>query len=202
MPACRSDPALLPCSLKMMGDSCRPTAVECSLNVKAAFCLPQLAPPPAAELLPQPQQKTDQDQTGSCKAVYLATFAISKERVHGTGISWNWAGPPWFTITACSTRRNVGRNPHPLIHCYGKDPDIWQFNLSFIHGPPINKFLEKFPDRKFQCFILRQISCYLIKLPYFHINFFLSFPQWTGITSTPYLFVSHLLCCWKLSSYL
>lgn len=32
-----------------------------------------------------------------------------------------------FTVTACSTQRNVkleGTLRDPLIHCYGKDPDV------------------------------------------------------------------------------
>lgn len=49
----RSNPAPLTSSLKMMGDNCRPTVINA-----AGFCLPQLAPLSAAELLPSAQQKT------------------------------------------------------------------------------------------------------------------------------------------------
>lgn len=63
-----------------MGANCRPPAVNA-----AAFCLPQLAPLSAAELLLPAQQKTDRIRLAAVALCLTGAAAIDKAKT-----PWHW----------------------------------------------------------------------------------------------------------------
>lgn len=141
-----------------MGDNSRPTAVNA-----AAFCLPQHAPLSATELLPQAQQKPDRIRlTAAALCVCQVLLLSTREEVLGTRIFWNWAGPSWFTITACPSQRNAKLEATLGDSLFqGLARILWQGYRCFdnltswsIHEPPINKFLEIY-QIKFHCCVVQ-----------------------------------------------
>lgn len=109
---------------------------RCSLYMKAAFCLPQLPFPSCSRI---PCTTPAENRSGSDCQLQNRVF---DNPCYQQGKSWwHWnilklkSQTTLTYITACSAQRNVKLEEtlrNPLIHCYGKDPGVWQLNLSFM----------------------------------------------------------------------